>query len=606
MAAASASASAGNAGGTRLVDRCIDAAACGPATVEAWRRQRRSLERLPGPLADELLRRLAARRLLFPSLLEVFRYSAEEIDLSGNTAVDAEWLAYLGAFRYLRVLKMADCKNVNSAAVWALSGMSTLKELDLSRCSRISDAGIKHIVSNDSLEKLHLSDTGLTDNGVMLISALKNLQLLDLGGIHMTDKALRSLQVLTQLEHLDIWGSEITDEGASVLIAFTRLRFLNVSWTYVTRLPPLPNLRYLNMSNCTIHSICGGDSEVRIPLEKFTASAASFGNIDEVFSSIEANSFSFLDMSGCSLSNLHILQKLKSLEHLDLSLSRITDDEIQYVANIGMNLRYLSLKNTGITSQAPYVLAGTVPNLSSLSLAYTKIDDSALVYISLMPSLRVIDLTHTNIKGFTRVEANSEKTLSMPPLEHLIYLESLYLEDTALADEVIPPLASFRALKYLYLKSDFLSDPALHAVSSASNLIHLGFRGNVLSNSGLLQFVPPTQLRVLDLSGCWILTGDAISTFCRHHPRIEVRHELMEELHQNRVGTSQVHKSKQLLQSKAKTVNISADASSLSGISFVDERIKYSREELMNIQDLTGSNLVLNGVRLPPELRRME
>jgi hypothetical protein len=70
MAAASASASAGDTGQTRLVDRCIDAAARGPATVEAWRRQRRSLERLPGPLADELLRRLAARRLLFPSLLE--------------------------------------------------------------------------------------------------------------------------------------------------------------------------------------------------------------------------------------------------------------------------------------------------------------------------------------------------------------------------------------------------------------------------------------------------------------------------------------------------------------------------------------------------------
>jgi len=249
----------------------------------------------------------------------------EEIDFSGNIAVDAEWLAYLGAFRYLRVLKMADCKNVNSAAVWALSGMSTLKELDLSRCSRISDAGIKHIISIDCLQKLHLSDTGLTDNGVMLLSALKNLQLLDLGGIHMTDKALRSLQVLTQLEHLDIWGSEISNEGASILKAFTRLRFLNVSWTHVTRLPPLPNMRHLNMSNCTIHSICGGDSEVHIPLEKFTVSAASFGNIDEVFSSIEASSLSFLDMSGCSLSNLYILQKFKNLEHLDLSLSRITD-----------------------------------------------------------------------------------------------------------------------------------------------------------------------------------------------------------------------------------------------------------------------------------------
>jgi hypothetical protein len=74
-------------------------------------------------------------------------------------------------------------------------GMNTLKELDLSRCSKISDAGIKHIVTIESLEKLHLSETGLTDNGVMAVSSLTNLRLLDLGGIHMTDKALRSLQV---------------------------------------------------------------------------------------------------------------------------------------------------------------------------------------------------------------------------------------------------------------------------------------------------------------------------------------------------------------------------------------------------------------------------
>ncbi|VAH65956.1 unnamed protein product [Triticum turgidum subsp. durum] len=576
---AAASASAGNAGEPRLVDRCIDAAARCRASVEAWRRQRRSLERLPGQVADALLSRLAARRLLFPSLLEVFQHSVQEVDFSGNIAVDAEWLAYLGSFRYLGILKLADCKKVDHAAIWPLSGMSMLKELDLSRCSRITDAGIKHIVSIDSLEKLHLSETGLTDNGVMLISALKGLNLLDLGGIHMTDKALRSLQVLTQLEHLDIWGSEITDEGASVLKAFTRLRFLNVSWTHVTRLPPLPNMKYLNMSNCTIYSIRGGDSEVHIPLQKFTASAASFGDIDEVFSSIVASSFSFLDMSGCSLSNLYGLQKMKSLEHLDLSLSRVTDDAIEYVANIGMKLRYLSLKNTGITSQAPCILAGTVPNLASLSLAYTKVDDSALVYISMMPSLRVIDLSHTSIKGFTRAEANSEKVLSLPLLEHLIYLESLNLEDTPLSDE---------------------------ALSSASNLIHLGFCGSILSNSGLLQFVPPAQLHVLDLSGCWVLTGYAISSFRSHHPVIEVRHELIQELQPSHIGTSQVHKSRHLPRAKTKVVNSSADSSRHSGIFFVDQRIKYSREKMLEIQDLTQSNSVLHDVQLPPELRRME
>uniref|UniRef100_A0A0A9E8F2 Uncharacterized protein n=1 Tax=Arundo donax TaxID=35708 RepID=A0A0A9E8F2_ARUDO len=147
----------------------------------------------------------------------------------------------------------------------------------------------------------------------------------------------------------------------------------------------------------------------------------------------------------------------------------------------------------------------------------------------------MIDLSQPSIKGFVHNEVDAEKMLSMPAFGHLKYLESLNLEVTPLSAEVIPPLSSFAALKYLYLKSDFLSDPALHALSSASNLIHLGFCGNILSSSGLLQFVPPATLCVLDLRGCWILTGDAISTFCRHHPMIEVKHELIQELKANRV-----------------------------------------------------------------------
>ncbi|BAS92802.1 uncharacterized LOC4338099 [Oryza sativa Japonica Group] len=604
MASASASAGGGGGGGeTPLVDRCIDAAAGGAATVEAWRRQRRSLERLPAQLADALLRRLAARRLLFPSLLEVFQHSVEEIDLSGHIAVDAEWLAYLGAFRYLRVLKLADCKNVNSSAVWALSGMRTLKELDLSRCSKISDAGIKHIASIESLEKLHVSQTGLTDNGVMAISSLINLRLLDLGGVRFTDKALRSLQVLTQLEHLDIWGSEITNEGASVLIAFTSLSFLNISWTRVTCLPILPTLRCLNMSNCTIHSICNGEFQVLIHLEKLIISAASFGNIDEVFSSILPSSLTYLDMSSCSSSNLYFLGNMRNLEHLDLSYSRIISDAIEYIANIGMNLKFLSLSNSEVTSQALCVLAGTVPSLTTLSLAHTKIDDSALLYISMMPSLRILNLSRTCIKGF--MMENSVKVLSLSALEELKYLESLNLNNTQLMDDVIPPLASLRALKYLFLKSDFLSDPALHALSSASNLIHLGFCGNILSTTGLRKFVPPATLRMLDLSGCWILTGDAISAFCTCHPVIEVRHELIQELQANYGGTSHLHKSsRQPQQVKAKVAKSSAGPSRLAEICFVDERIKYSKEEMMELQHQAKSNSSMHVAQLPPELRR--
>uniref|UniRef100_J3KYQ4 Leucine-rich repeat-containing N-terminal plant-type domain-containing protein n=1 Tax=Oryza brachyantha TaxID=4533 RepID=J3KYQ4_ORYBR len=381
----------------------------------------------------------------------------------------------------------------------------------------------------------------------------------------------------------DIWGSEITNKGASVLNAFTSLSFLNLSWTRVACLPILPTVRSLNMSNCTISFYLQWDTKVLIHLEKNVISGASFGNIAEVFSSILPSLLTYLDMSSCSLSNLYCLENMKNLEHLDLSYNRITNDVIEYIADIGMNLKFLSLSNTEVISQALCVLAGTAPSLTTLSLAHTKIDDSALLYISMMPSLRILNVSHTCIKGFM---IENSKILSMSALEELKYLESLNLDDTQLTDNVIAPLASLRALKYLF-KSDFLSDPALHALSSASNLVHPGFCGNILSSSGLLKFVPPAMLRVLDLSGCWILTGDGISAFCRYqcHPLIELRHELIPELEKNCGGTSQLGKSRQPQQVKSKVAK-----AKLADICFVDERIKYSKEELMELQHLAKSN----------------
>ncbi|KAB1209884.1 F-box/LRR-repeat protein 16 [Morella rubra] len=184
-----------------LVGLCIEAACQSKESVEKWRRQRRSLERLPSHLADALLRRLLCRRLLYPSLLD-----AEEINLRGENTVDAEWMAYLGAFRNLRSLNVADCHRVTSSALWAMTGMSCLQELDLSRCLKLTDAGIRHLTSISTLEKLYISETGLTAGGVPLLASLKNLSVLDLGGLPVTDQALSSLQVLTKLQYLDLWG----------------------------------------------------------------------------------------------------------------------------------------------------------------------------------------------------------------------------------------------------------------------------------------------------------------------------------------------------------------------------------------------------------------
>jgi hypothetical protein len=75
-------------------------------------------------------------------------------------------------------------------------GMTSLKELDLSRCLKVTDAGIRHVISISTLEKLCISETGLTVKGIPLLSSLKNLSVLDLGGLPVTDQSLSSLQVL--------------------------------------------------------------------------------------------------------------------------------------------------------------------------------------------------------------------------------------------------------------------------------------------------------------------------------------------------------------------------------------------------------------------------
>ncbi|KAL6561340.1 hypothetical protein OROMI_016941 [Orobanche minor] len=56
-----------------LVRMCIEAATESADAVEKWRRQRRTLERMPSHLDDALLRSLLGRRLLFPSLLDGVR-----------------------------------------------------------------------------------------------------------------------------------------------------------------------------------------------------------------------------------------------------------------------------------------------------------------------------------------------------------------------------------------------------------------------------------------------------------------------------------------------------------------------------------------------------
>ncbi|XP_022737961.1 leucine-rich repeat receptor-like serine/threonine-protein kinase BAM2 isoform X2 [Durio zibethinus] len=460
--------------------------------------------------------------------------------------------------------------------------MTSLKEVDLSRCMKVTDAGVRHLISISTLEKLWISETGVTANGVALLSSLKNLSILDLGGLAVTDNALNFLQALTKLQHLDLWGSKISNKGALVLRRFPKLSFLNLAWTNVTCFPNLSSIEFLNMSNCTIDSILEGNGD-KAPLMKLICAGATFMNEAEVFLYIKTSFLSLLDVSNSSLTWFCFLADMKMLEHLDLSSSIFGDGSVEMIVCIGASLKNLNLSSTRVSSVGIGMLAGHVPKLEILSLSHTSIDDVSLSYISLMPSLKVIDLSNTNIKGFIHqrgTESQMDSTLTA--LQNLSYLESLNLEQTQVRDLDLYPLSSCKELSHLSLKCFSLTDSTLHHLSSLPKLTNLHVCEAVLTNSGLDSFSPPTTLRVLDLMGCWLLTEDAISLFSRRHPQVEIRHEVVQSLSTEQQNISDRPSSSQQY-SKTSRGNKKHGKVPISEF-FVDQRLKYSRGELLALQ----------------------
>ncbi|KAL8521261.1 hypothetical protein ACS0TY_011703 [Phlomoides rotata] len=567
-----------------LVRMCIEAATENAVAVEKWRRQRRTLERMPSHLANSLVRRLLRRRLLFPSLLEVFKYSVEEINLSGESCVDAEWMAYLGAFHYLRSLNLADCHKINNSALWSIAGLTYLKEVDLSRCSKITDDGIIHLLSLPALEKLCISETGVTDVGVASLASLANLLFLDLGGLPVSDSALSSLQVLTKLQHLDLWGSDVSNESVVLLKLFPCLSFLNLAWTRITNLPNLCSLECINMSNCTIHSLFEEENH-KASLEKVILSGTTITNVFEPFQFVDTSKLSFLDISNSSLQSFSFLSTMKAISDLNLSGCDLFDDSVEHIAHMGANLKSLNISNTKVSSEGIGALAGHVPSLETLLLSGTIVNDTAVSYISMMPALKIINLSRTNIRGVIHQGGDArDKVPSFSALESLRHLESLDLELIYIKDTALGPLTNMAKLSYLYLRSVSLTDASLYHISSAAKLIHLGFRDAVMTNTGLDAFVPPPSLEVLDLRGSWLLTRDALMLFSHKHPQIEVRHELVEivderDLHIISLSRVNMNCSKcKHKQGRLCVLPLRSDQT------FLDQRLKYSREELFALQ----------------------
>eukprot|EP00897_Mesotaenium_endlicherianum_P006326 jgi/Mesen1/5721/ME000289S04821 len=567
-----------------LVHLCLEAA----PRSDTWRLQRRTLERLPGPLAKAFFDKLLAGRQMTAPLLELFQRCVEDVDLIGYPGVDNTWLAYLGGFQYLRSLHLDGIRSVTDGAIWYLAGIQGMEVLSLNRCARVTDGAISHILSLSSLQELQLSETGVGPRGAGRLGELTALTRLDLGGIGVTDTTFCELLELSNLRHLDIWGSAVTDDSAAHLPAhFPGLKTLNLAWTPVTRVPPLSSLQRLNLASCHVTSLfegwpnsgspvgaavaraissAGAPAAAPASLEELILAGASLDDSWRVLGGPRTRSVRVLDLARTNAS-LACLRGMTSLEELDVSSTPIDDASLFAVAEIygaaapgvpgvgvlaGLpHLRSIDLRGAQVADAACLELA-SVTRLTAVILTGALLSDSCLPHLAALPRLerlRVGDALLTDV-GLRRFS-------SPPPLRHLDLSGCWLLTRQGLAElaqrcprvHVVHELAAAGPASSGAASSAPTSPPARNAwqdeLTANATRGPAGAPGGsvaggnlagqressrvgdaLLTDVGLRRFSSPPPLRHLDLSGCWLLTRQGLAELAQRCPRVHVVHEL--------------------------------------------------------------------------------
>jgi Leucine-rich repeat (LRR) protein len=81
----------------------------------------------------------------------------------------------------------------------------------------VEDATLARVATRESLKRLYLNGTKITDAGLRHLVGLKELRELSLANTPITDAGLKDLESLSALRKLDIQGTKITAEGVARL-----------------------------------------------------------------------------------------------------------------------------------------------------------------------------------------------------------------------------------------------------------------------------------------------------------------------------------------------------------------------------------------------------
>ncbi|XZE52924.1 protein kinase domain-containing protein [Planctomycetaceae bacterium SH139] len=274
-----------------------------------------------------------------------------------------------------------------------LNQQGMLNELEqlASFSNTLTSDGLKCLVGNRSISRLHLGAKVPEPVLISLLSSLPNLREVDLRNPQLTDVGMEAIARLP-LQYLKIPKAQISDVGLKRLQNMTSLTSLDVNGTNVTEdglmqvLPKLKNLRTVSLDDLPVTDRTM-DVVAKLPLSG-TLSLKNTMITDAGLSRFRDMKVSSLDLSGTEVSDegMRYLQNvfndsgnftlslagtrvtdasLKYLEgkpcwNLDLSNTTVGDGGIDSLRKL-KSLRYLTLRNTQVSPAGIKLLEEAFP-----------------------------------------------------------------------------------------------------------------------------------------------------------------------------------------------------------------------------------------------------
>lgn len=204
---------------------------------------------------------------------------------------------------------------------------------------------------------------------------------------------------------------------------------------------------------------------------------------------------------------LEAVGKFKSITHLDINSSDLTDEGLKHLENLS-NLQSLNLFGTQITDKGLQHLQG-LSNLQYLNLGWTNITDKGFKYIQSLPNLKTLlfyDLQISkpnNLQNLPNLKALSLANVKLydglEHIQHMSNLELLDLERAVIRDEGLKYLQSLPNLKSLNLNDTRIGDEGFEHIKNLPNLQHLKFGRTNITEQGFKYLSSLTNLKSLYL-----------------------------------------------------------------------------------------------------------